>query len=102
MSKKILVFDADTCATCPAGRNLVSCNLDEIWACEIESILHDEIRCVDEYDISTPDWCPLKEIPRGKTLIGIDGASSALEIRERGRQEGWNACVDEIMKMEVD
>lgn len=63
MSKSILVIDTDSCEQCPAGRNLVSNNPDETWACEVLSFMKDEIRGVDEYINCKPDWCPLKNIP---------------------------------------
>lgn len=48
--------------------------------------------------IKKADWCPIRDLPRRKIFLGLDGASDAMEIRERGRQEGFNACIDEILK----
>lgn len=55
---------------------------------------------VNEYMMSTPkgkpDWCPLKEIPEKKMVrnfsIGTD------DYAQQGYQQGWNACIDEILK----
>lgn len=85
MSKSILVMDTpENCGECP-------CFLEVATDC-----------CgVNGKDIEgrgKPAWCPIRDFPKRKMLIGIDGASSALEIRERGRQEGFNACIDEILK----
>lgn len=85
MSKSILVIDTpECCGKCP-------CFLEVATDC-----------CgVNGKDIDSsgkPDWCPLQDVPRRKMLLGLDGASNAMEIRERGRQEGYNPCIDEILK----
>ena len=66
MSKCVLIIDTESCKLCPAGRNLISNKPDELWACEIYSFLHEEIKCVDGYVNSRPDWRPLKEVPHKK------------------------------------
>ena len=39
-----------------------------------------------------PDWCPLVELPEKKK------ADTDLLTMENGIVEGWNACLDEILK----
>ncbi len=39
-----------------------------------------------------PDWCPLRELPERKK------ADTDLLTMENGIVEGWNACLDEILK----
>lgn len=95
MSKMYLLVDAETCELCPAGRNLVSNKPDEVWACEIESFLHDEIKCVDEYVDSRPDWCPLRELPEKKAY------DPAMPVTKQWGYEftnGYNYCIDQILK----
>lgn len=43
-------------------------------------------------DGEKPDWCPLRELPEKKR------ADTDLLTVESGIVEGWNACLDEIMK----
>lgn len=39
-----------------------------------------------------PDWCPLRELPEKKT------GNFYMNSKETGIVEGWNACLDEILK----
>ncbi len=44
-----------------------------------------------------PNWCPLRDLPERKAVIGIDGATGIKELELHGRQKGWNACIDKIL-----
>lgn len=69
--------------------------------CDLENGHHCvwHMRYIENSELETiPNWCPLRDLPRKKMLFGLDGASNAMEIRERGRQEGYNDCIDEILK----
>lgn len=44
-----------------------------------------------------PNWCPLKELPKRRAVIGIDGATGIKEAELHGQQKGWNACIDKIL-----
>lgn len=94
MSKSILVIDTpECCCQCRfSGADGDYCCLKENMVSDSNAISE------EEYLNKRPDWCPIQELPRRKMLLGLDGASNAMEIRERGRQEGFNACIDEILK----
>lgn len=99
MNKSILVIDTpETCLDCRFCRELH----EGIEACcEISDEPDDKELCrmiETDYCQEKPDWCPLRDLPKRKMLLGLDGASNAMEIRERGRQEGFNSCIDEILK----
>ena len=90
MSKSILVIDTpeccDKCRFCCFGNyGAKRCSAKD------QSIFLEDKK-------KKPDWCPLWDLPIRKMLLGLDGASNAIEIRERGRQEGFNSCIDEILK----
>lgn len=94
MSKSILVIDTpDNCNECELHA-LTECDYNKEFYCVINGKIVEEFACSK----AKPDWCPLRNLPRKKMLLGLDGASNAMEIRERGRQEGFNACIDEILK----
>lgn len=86
MSKAILVIDMPkSCRECPAGNSMISDREDELCACELIFPFLDEVRCVDEYINSRPDWCPLRELPEKKQNACTHGFAA-----------GWNACIDAI------
>lgn len=88
MSKSILVIDTpENCEKCGFSGS------DGDVCC-----LEDKLISEKEYFDKKADWCPIRDLPRRKIFLGLDGASDAMEIRERGRQEGFNACIDEILK----
>lgn len=41
-----------------------------------------------------PDWCPLRELPEKIPEL----KSGYEEIRKTMHRDGWNACLDEILK----
>ena len=42
-----------------------------------------------------PDWCPLRELPEKNTKKYSDGYKYG-----KGYQNGYNACIDELLKGE--
>lgn len=52
----------------------------------------------EDYCQCKPDWCPMREIPQRKTVIGIDGVSGIRERILHAKQVGWNACIDKILE----
>ena len=88
MNKGILVMDtAGCCGDC-------KCSYIEksTWIClarDGEEIGKDGIK---------PDWCPLRELPQKKEIMGMVGSFTIKDAEERARREGWNACIDEILK----
>lgn len=89
MSKSVLIVDTP----------------ESCWKCSLrnanECIVAEKTITRREYG-KRQEWCPLQDLPRRKMLLGLDGASNAVEIRERGRQEGFNACIDEILEGESE
>lgn len=91
MNKSIFILDTPECCNrCPVGRIFG-------MAGQVECMGGKNIR-VSQNGSTIPNWCPLRDFPKRKMLLGIDGASTEMEIRERCRQEGFNACIDEILK----
>lgn len=43
-----------------------------------------------------PDWCPIRPIPKKKTLTG--DVSNAEKTGNELVRAGWNACIDELLK----
>ena len=83
MNKCVLIMDMpSSCMECPIGQN--------------ESIpLETCIRCpfgkcaIDAETETRPDWCPLRELPKKKSVY-TNGHYS----------DGYNACIDELLKGE--
>lgn len=42
-----------------------------------------------------PDWCPLQDIPLKKNVRDFN--ISPGDFEQKGYQQGWNACIDEIL-----
>lgn len=88
MAKAVLVMDMpESCFGC----NFLYCdgdtNLDSCQARE-------KARPVDSETYKKPDWCPLQELPEK-----IPELKSGYEsINRTLHREGWNACLDEILK----
>lgn len=83
MSKSILVIDTpECCGKCP-------CFLEVSTDC-----------CgVNGKDIDShgkPDWCPLRDFPEMKEIRNFCLGSD--DYAQQGYQQGWNACIDEILK----
>lgn len=47
-------------------------------------------------DGEKPDWCPLRELPEKATDM-TDADDLGVDY-VRGTMDGWNACLDEILK----
>lgn len=83
MSKSILVIDTlENCGQCP-------CFLEVATDC-----------CgVNGKDIDghgKPDWCPLKDVPKKKNVRNF--CLGEKDFEQKGYQQGYNACIDEILK----
>ena len=83
MSKSILVIDTpESCGTCPCFLEVAT------DCCGVSG------KDVDSHD--KPDWCPLRDLPEKKEVrIFFLGER---DFEQKGYQEGWNACIDEILK----
>lgn len=94
MSKSVLVLDTPkNCYDCPFGTAYCG-ELEYVGYCELAGCLdYDVILMTEEhYDYeskSKPDWCPLKPLPKYKSI-------EKPGEYEYGIQCGWNRCIDEI------
>lgn len=91
MSKSILVIDTpEACLDCQFCREIQ----DGIEACcELFDEPNDKelFRMIDVgYCQEKPDWCPLRDLP---------GKANHPNYCDNGRYDnGWNDCIDEILK----
>ena len=49
-------------------------------------------------DKARQDWCPLKPMPEKKEWWFRTYVEPVKESYRRGEADGWNACIDEILK----
>lgn len=91
MSKSILVIDTPrVCVDCPchfAGESgMVICGVNgkQLLSVDIETF--------------KPDWCPLRKVPQKKADIRSHRQGAIYLILERRFINGYNACIDEILK----
>lgn len=83
MSKAVLVMDMpSSCSECPC------CYIPR---CEV---LEKSLRTSEIYECK-PNWCPLRELPEKNTKKYSDGYKYG-----KGYQNGYNACIDELLKGE--
>ena len=89
MSKCVLVMDMpSSCMGC----NFLHCEIEENKEyCEAREIR----KQVDLAKKEKPDWCPLRELPEKNTKKYSDGYKYG-----KGYQNGYNACIDELLKGE--
>ncbi len=92
MAKAVLIMDMPKgCFSCRFLR------IDAEHRGAIESCGALEIGCpVDTEKYDKPDWCPLRELPERVTEM-TDSDDLGVEY-VRGTMDGWNACLDEILK----
>lgn len=82
MSKSVLVIDTP--------RNCEQCRFsgsDGDVCC-----LEDKLISEQEYFDKKADWCPLLEFPKKKDM------EPGKTIIRAAQHEGWNMCIDEILK----
>ena len=85
MSKAILVMDMpSSCFKCPVGRN-ESIPLETAIVCMEKNKWLTGNQCE-----SKPEWCPVKPMPEKK--------ENAIGTNYQRFVNGYNACIDEIMK----
>lgn len=92
MPKAILIMDnmPECCADCPCSffeRDNPILNL----ICGVTQ--------EDAYNVGKPDWCPLRELPEKnpsnpELAPGVYYTEKGYEVYKNG----WNACLDEILK----
>lgn len=85
MSKSILIIDTpECCDMCKLGFNDEYCD-------EFECFLEPTRRLANP-EGEKPDWCPLNEVPHE-----VDENETYTDA-EYYRAQGYNACIDEILK----
>lgn len=92
MPKAVLVMNMpDTCENCTCKYS--SYKNDELYDCAITG---KAIPINGGHYEDRPDWCPLRELPEKETEM-TDADDLGVEY-VRGTMDGWNACLDEILK----
>lgn len=91
MSKSILVIDTpENCYDCGIRKGYSCGGISSV--CGIGKTL--------PTNLHKPDWCPLKELP--KTSVGIEVCIGNKAECVKSYVDGYNACIDEILKGEND
>lgn len=88
MSKSILVIDTpECCCQCRFS------DADGDYCCLKENMVSDSnMISEEEYLNKKPDWCPLQNAPDKKDK------NTYHNEHESGYVDGWNDCLDEILK----
>lgn len=84
MAKGIVIIGIPNCC---AECSLVNIDEDLNLSCDATS-LYIDVKKLN----SKPDWCPIKPIPDRKS------EDFGQTIISAARGEGWNECLDEILK----
>ncbi len=103
MSKAILVMDMpSSCLECPFRYKseempLGNFTYQSLFRCKNEpiNISEDDGDIVYLNDVmmkGKPEWCPLREVPQKHTIHCID------TTHHRHVKQGWNYCIDTILK----
>lgn len=87
MSKAVLVMDMpSSCLKCPIGKNM-SNSIEVCIQCPLGKC------AVDAETETRPDWCPLRELKKKNTGKVVGDYLT-------GKVNGYNACIDELLKGE--
>ena len=98
MSKVVLVIDMPKyCIDCPchfAGMSTVVCGVTK------KKLITDDIKTYK------PEWCPLRELPNKKDSMNLnfimekckDMDSIMDSVLKQFIVDGYNACIDELLK----
>lgn len=85
MSKAILIMDMpSSCINCPLSKYECDCMPEDYCMTRDKEI-------INKY--SKPEWCPLREIPERK-----DETWDIMNMEDSYYNEGWNHCIDTILK----
>ena len=89
MAKTVLVMDIpECCADC----RVATSDLEGLYHCAIT----DNYYSIDESLNGRDSSCPLRELPEKETEM-TDADDLGVDY-VRGTMDGWNACLDEILK----
>ena len=84
--KAILVLEMpSSCLECPIGEDM-SIPIETCIKCPFGKCV------IDEEVMTRPNWCLLKEVPEKKNRN-----NRVVGDYLRGRSDGYNACIDEIL-----
>lgn len=87
MAKAVLVMDMpEDCPMCKFWNS----KDDECYATGVEELSLNS-------EEAKPDWCPLRELPEKKDTIIYENDDWGT-VNLKTKDEGWNACLDEILK----
>ena len=84
MRKAVLVMDMPD--------NCFKCKLQDWANCRITKKCHTRD--------SRPDWCPLRELPEKAEVSDCDELCDTDDWYDSGYTDGYNACIDELLKGE--
>lgn len=89
MAKGIIVVKKpENCQECPFLRDMdYTCGVFEIQG---ETYTY----VVPETGI--PNWCPIRPMPDRKEVQGAKIPMAISDFERRGRQLGWNECIDRL------
>lgn len=88
MSKAVLIMDMpSSCSECPC------CYIPR---CEV---LEKSLKTSEIYECK-PDWCPLRELMEKAEVSDCDELCDTDDWYDSGYADGYNACIDELLKGE--
>ena len=94
MSKAVLVMDMpSSCMECPLGKNM-SNSIEVCIQCPLGKC------AVDAETETRQDWCPLRELPEKSEVSDCDELCDTDDWYDSGYTDGYNACIDELLKGE--
>lgn len=97
MDGAILVLEKmpDNCRECPCGKD-ISNPVETCILCKAANgcVINNESE-------QRPNWCPLSPVPEKKEVMGM-GRITLRDFEHRGKQMGWNACIDAIKKKQPE
>lgn len=86
MSKAVLILDMPD--------NCFKCKLQDWANCRIAKKCHT--------GDSKPDWCPLRELPEKAEVSDCEELCDTDDWYDSGYADGYNACIDELLKGEEE
>lgn len=88
----IVVDKKDACLDCQFCREIQE-GYEACCTLKIDEKDSELFKMIDaDYCQEVPNWCPIKQLPEKKSMdLGQTVINAA-------RNEGWNACIDEILK----
>lgn len=101
MSKAVLVMDMPSnCSECEFCLEIA----ENHHVCQRVSDNNERCKRID-YDVEVyqyekPDWCPLRELPEKTEVSDCGELCDTDDWYDSGYADGYNACIDELLKGE--